>query len=320
MKKDDFKEMLKASFKSEETEEWLDVHFTRPIGLWMALIAEKLNITPNTISVFSILLGVASGVMFAHHGLIFNIIGILLLMIANFCDSADGQLARLTNQTTLTGRILDGFSGDLWFFAIYVGLAYRMTFENIPFTNFHWGILIWIICTLSGVICHSPQSSLADYYRQIHLYFLNGKKGSELDTYESQRKIYESLPKNSPWIIRQFFFNYKNYCRSQERRTPMFQMMLSLLKANYTDISKVPQDFKKRFLSFSRPLIKYTNILTFNTRAICIYVTCLLDCPWVYILIEFTIMNIIYVYMHTKHEKICRDMLPECGKAIIIKT
>ena len=28
-----FKEMLQASFKSNDTEEWLDVHFTRPIGL-----------------------------------------------------------------------------------------------------------------------------------------------------------------------------------------------------------------------------------------------------------------------------------------------
>ncbi len=309
MKKSEFYELLKASYKSEDTEEWLDVHFTRPIGLLMALGAEKLKITPNTISVISIILGIASGVMFAHTSLTFNIIGIILLMIANFCDSADGQLARLTNQTTLTGRILDGFSGDLWFFAIYVGLAYRMTWQTIPFTSFTWGIWIWIICALSGIICHSPQSSLADYYRQIYLYFLNGKQASELDTYESQRKIYESLPKNAPWIIHQFFFNYKNYCRSQEKRTPNFQTLIKYIKDTYKDISKVPQTFRQDFLCQTRPLIKYTNILTFNSRAICIYVTCLLDCPWVYILIEFTIMNIIYVYMHIKHERICRDIL-----------
>ena len=32
-----FREMLRVSFKSDDTEEWLDVHFTRPIGLVFAL-------------------------------------------------------------------------------------------------------------------------------------------------------------------------------------------------------------------------------------------------------------------------------------------
>ena len=30
--------LLHASFKSEDTEEWLDVYFTRPIGLAFALL------------------------------------------------------------------------------------------------------------------------------------------------------------------------------------------------------------------------------------------------------------------------------------------
>ena len=39
-----FSELLKASFKSEDTEEWLDVHFTRPIGLAFALMWEKFKV------------------------------------------------------------------------------------------------------------------------------------------------------------------------------------------------------------------------------------------------------------------------------------
>ena len=34
---EEFNKLLQASFKSEDTEEWLDVHFTRPIGLVFAL-------------------------------------------------------------------------------------------------------------------------------------------------------------------------------------------------------------------------------------------------------------------------------------------
>ena len=42
-----FKELLHASFKSSDTEEWLDVHFNRPIGLVFALLWNKLGVHPK---------------------------------------------------------------------------------------------------------------------------------------------------------------------------------------------------------------------------------------------------------------------------------
>ena len=59
-----FKALLQASFKSQDTEEWLDVHFTRPIGLVFALLWNKLNIHPNAITILSIFLGIGAGYMF----------------------------------------------------------------------------------------------------------------------------------------------------------------------------------------------------------------------------------------------------------------
>ena len=45
-----FSELLKASLKSKDTEEWLDVYFTRPIGLFFALIWKRLGVHPNAIT------------------------------------------------------------------------------------------------------------------------------------------------------------------------------------------------------------------------------------------------------------------------------
>src|SRR5574344_1969152 len=182
-----FDELLKASFKSNDTEEWLDVHFTRPIGLFFALIWKRLGVHPNVITVISIFLGIGSAYMFYFTDLQHNIYGVILLVFANFCDSTDGQLARLTNKKTLVGRVLDGFAGDVWFFCIYFAVCLRMQVQLIPGTSMQWGIWIWVLGFLSGILCHSPQSSLSDYYRQIHLFFLKGKAGSELDCYVQQR-------------------------------------------------------------------------------------------------------------------------------------
>ena len=304
-----FSELLKASFKSEDTEEWLDVHFTRPIGLAFALMWEKLGVHPNAITILSIFLGVGAGWMFQYDDIISNVWGVVLLMFANFCDSTDGQLARLTGKKTLVGRVLDGFSGDVWFFAIYVAIIVRMWHQPIPFLGGEtWGIFIFLICLYAGVWCHSPQSSLADYYRQIHLYFLLGKKGSELDDSASQMKKYEELTWTGNFIGKIFYKNYAAYCRSQEKRTPKFQAFFREVKKQYPDAEQMPQSLRDKFRKGSLPLMKYTNLLTFNSRAIIIYITCLAGVPYLYPLMEITVFNVMYVYMHKKHEKLCGEL------------
>lgn len=79
-----FRELLKVSIKSEDTEEWLDVYFTRPIGLVFALFWNKLGVHPNAITILSIFLGVAAGWMFHYTDLLHNLYGVILLMLANF--------------------------------------------------------------------------------------------------------------------------------------------------------------------------------------------------------------------------------------------
>ena len=302
-----FRELLQVSMKSEDTEEWLDVYFTRPIGLVFALFWNRLGIHPNLITILSIFLGIGAGWMFHYTDFLHNLYGVLLLMFANFCDSTDGQMARLTGKKTLIGRILDGFSGDVWFASIYIGIVVRLWPQNIPGTEVPWGFFGLLLAAVAGFLFHAKQSSLADYYRQIHLFFLLGKDGSELDNYQQQRAIYESLPKQER-LSRAFYYNYANYCKSQERRTPEFQRFFPVWKNHPSE------EIRRRFLRGSLPLMKYTNLLTFNARAITLYVSCLADCPWLYPLAELTVFQAMYVYMHRTHEQLCNLLRTEMLK------
>ena len=310
-----FKELLEASMKSKDTEEWLDVHFTRPVGLFFALIWERLGVHPNTITIISIFLGLAAGWMFHYTDTAHNLMGVVLLMLANFCDSTDGQLARLTGQKTMIGRCLDGFAGDVWFFAIYLALVIRLWPQPIPGLDAHWGLWALAFCAVAGILSHSPQSSLADYYRQIHLLFLKGEEGAELGSSRQETEELKRLPRRGAFWARAFHYNYRNYCESQERRTPQFQVMLTRLRAAYGSPSNAPQGWKDEFLKGSRPLMWMTNTLTFNSRAILIYVTCLLNCPWVYLLMEIIAYNLLYVTMHKRHEELCAHMVAKLKKS-----
>ena len=304
----DFRKLVRESFKSLDTEENIDIYFTRPIGMFFALIWKALGVHPNVVTVISFFLGAGAGWMFYHTDLESNIYGVILLMFANFCDSTDGQLARLTGKKTLTGRMLDGFASDIWFFCIYVAISFRLYNEYIPGTDAKWGLGIWALCSLAGLGAHTRQCRLSDYYRNIHLFFLLGKKGSELDSYESQRMIADRYRQEKNWKGVLFFANYAKYCKAQEAMTPAFQRLKAKLTETYGSMDNVPQEFRDEFRKGSLPLMKYTNFLTHNWRAITLFTGCLIGHPWIYPLFELTVMNVAYIYMHKTHETMCNNL------------
>ena len=284
-----------STLKSADTEEWIDILFYRPAGYRWALLFRRLGVHPNMVTVVSIILGVASGVLFYYKDICLNVLGILLLVWANMYDSADGQLARLTGQKTLLGRILDGFAGDLWFLAIYVAVCLRLQPE--------WGIGIWVLGAFSGLVCHAKQCQLADYYRNIHLFFLKGKENSELDTSRRLRESYRTLGWKRDCLQKLFLFFYIRYTRSQEQMTPAFQRFISEVGRRFPET--VPQSLRDDFRRGSRPLMKYANALTFNVRAIVLSVSVLAGIPWAYFVFEATVLNVLFFYMRFRHEKHC---------------
>ena len=287
---------LASTLKSADTEEWLDIHFTRPLGLLWARFFNRFNVHPNVVTIISIFLGAAAGVMFYFDDLRLNVVGILLLVWANLYDSADGQLARMTGKKTRLGRVLDGFAGDVWFFFIYFFIGVRLTPSM--------GVWIWVLLVVASLVCHSKQCGLADYYRNIHLFFLKGEAGSELDSSQRLAEEFRSLSWRTDFLWKLFLFFYRNYTRSQEQMTPQFQAFRRRLEETYG--RTLPAELRADFRQGSLPLMKWANILTFNTRAIVLYVSILVSFPWIYPVFEITVMSVIFFYMRHRHEQLSR--------------
>ncbi len=297
----------KDSLKSLDTEEHIDLFFYRPIGYAWARLAKKLGVTPNAITIASIFLGIGAGIAFYFNELWINVIGMLLLVWANSFDSADGQLARMTKQYSPLGRILDGVSGDIWFFTIYLCICLR---ENVtsPFFMAHpW--LIWLIAATAG-LCHAKQAAMADYYRQFHLYFLKGEDGSELDSTDDLRAKYHQMPWKGNFWRKLVLYFYANYTANQEVMSPAMQTLRLELRKRFPD-GRYPESFRHTFRRLSLPLMKYTNILSFNWRCIALFISLFAGMPWLYFIFELTVLNVLLVYMIVRHEKICRTLTSE---------
>ena len=304
----------RASLKSMDTEEHIDLWFYRPLGFAWAKLFAKLGVTPNVVTILSIFLGVAGGVLLyfgASPLLWLNYVGIFLIIWANTYDSADGQLARLTKQYSRLGRILDGVSGDLWFFAIYFALVFReLHFGDAWlgdwFASHQW--VIWTMAIAAG-LSHAKQAASADYYRQFHLYFLKGKEGSELDSTGPLREAYRQMSWSDGWLRKLTAMVYLNYTAQQEAFTPQMQRLRQELKQHYGD--DIPQDFRDKFRSKSLPMMKYTNMLSFNTRTIALFISVIIQVPWLYFAFELVVLNLMLLYMIMCHERFCRQFAQE---------
>lgn len=320
-------EKIKKTLKSSETEDWLDYRVVRPLSyLWACLFA-RLGVHPNAVTIMSMIIGAGSCVFYAHgsyhyegtYGLTMNIIAILLLIWADIYDCTDGQLARMTGKKSQMGRILDGAAGFVWFVPIYLALVYRFYLHHD--IEFGWlGIadtpentqiataIVLCLSLISGFMGMGGQQRLADYYIQIHLFFLKGEKGSELDTSAKQQEIYDNTPWKGNLIWKAFLKSYVGYTQKQEKQTPEFQKLMAKIRQKYGREDNMPEEVRKEFHKHSKAIMGYNAMLTFNFRTGMFFIFCLADIPVVNFLFEIIAMSLLTIYINRRHEAFCRQI------------
>ena len=299
---------VKATMKSQDTEGPFELYMTRTPGYLWALLFKKLHIHPVAITIVSIVIGASAGYFFYFDDIRKNLIGMALLIWANWFDCADGQLARMTGKRTLIGRILDGFCGDVWFFCIYLSISLRLTYEPIPFTNMEWGAIIYLLCTWAGIRCHGRQCAIGDYFRNIHMYFQFGADKAELDSSEKVRAEMKALKWDKQgWFQKLYLYFYSRYTGSQEDQVKNFHKMMSLIREKYGD--NIPESLRNDFLEGSRPLMPLSNIITFDFRVILMFLCIGFDVPWLYVVLECTLFELLRFYTIARHEKLCAQII-----------
>jgi phosphatidylglycerophosphate synthase len=316
-----------STLKSSETEDWLDYRVVRPLSYLWALLFEKLDIHPNTVTIMSMIIGAGSTYFYAQpsfyygglYGLMLNLIGVVLLLWADIFDCCDGQLARMTGKKSQMGRILDGMAGFVWFVPIYLGIVYRFYYhhdiefgwfgiENTEQNTLIATAVVLVLALISGFTGMGGQQRLADYYIQVHLFFLKGEKGSELDNSVRQQELYDQLPKDASWYERQFQKSYVGYTRKQEEATPQFQRLMRLLKEKYGSSDNMPKDVREELHRHSLSLMKWNGLLTFNFRETWFFLFCLLDIPAMNFLFEIIGMGLLTWYINHRHESFSRQV------------
>src|SRR5881296_3442736 len=203
------------SHKGQAVEEWADLHFFRPIGIRIASALQQTGISADQVTLWSLVIGLVAGHLFAYQDRWTNVIGFVLFIVSDIFDSADGQLARLRGSSTRFGRALDGISDNLRFVNLYFHLIYRLIHSGV------WGPGAFLLVAAAG-LAHTFQSAAIDFVRNAYLYIGVGGRG-ELDLPEDL----ERAPRGS--LLERFGARvYRDYV---QRQVQLFPRSVKLIRA-----------------------------------------------------------------------------------------
>jgi CDP-alcohol phosphatidyltransferase len=285
---------IEASYKAREVEGFLDIHFYRKIGFKLALLFAKLGMTPGQVTLCGAASGIVAGHFYYYRDLRLNLLGMVLHVLSNVLDNADGQLARLTKQGSQTGRALDGLADHLVFVSIYAHLCLR-------YTSGGGSHLVWLLALAAG-LSHSLQSAAADYFRNAWLYFAEGKSRAELDSSKTLQLEYDHLswrtrPRNK-FLLRL----YLNYTRQQEWLAPhLGELQRAARKANDGMVGEA-------YLQASRSMLPLLNLLATNPRMILLFALLLVNQPVWYFFAEVTVFNFLLILLLRGEDTVCRRL------------
>jgi hypothetical protein len=152
----------KKSLKSNVSDELINTYFLRPIAGFIVRTLYGTSVTPNQITIVSILTGLVAAFFYVTGSPESFIIAGLLITLKDLLDSADGQLARAKQQYSRVGRFLDSI-GD---FVVDVAV-----FSAIGWTLYRASGNIWmIVLALLGLIGISLRVSYHVFYQVNYLH------------------------------------------------------------------------------------------------------------------------------------------------------
>ncbi len=101
----------------------VDRWFNRPCGRPVSKLLIHTPITPNTVSIISIIIGVISAILFTKGTYGSMVLGALLLQLSAVIDCVDGDIARVVFKETPVGKWIDLVGDQIVHLGVFAGIA-----------------------------------------------------------------------------------------------------------------------------------------------------------------------------------------------------
>ena len=260
-------ETVRRTIEIEEMTNRIIIH---PIASRLTLLFATLRVPPNAVSIAGMTCGLLAGVAYSHYRAFgFAIIGFALMICWHVLDGADGQLARLTQRQSQSGKVLDGICDYVTFAAVYTGLAVAINQDH--------GSWVWGLVALSGA-CHALQAAAYEAQRQDYDVWGLGKDGASIpDPATSARPA--SIHRAGEVL-------HRTYSRLQLLATGLDGQSRRRLAATMTESPDRTEPARRWYRQVFAPSVRRWSLMSANYRTIAIFLFSAASTPIYYFVFE----------------------------------
>jgi phosphatidylglycerophosphate synthase len=242
------RELFKKSLKPIETEEPLDLIFFRPLGFLFALLLRRAPVSPNFITILSMITGLTAAWFFSKGTHPAFITAACLLIVSHLFDCVDGQLARLRGVSSRLGKTLDILADLVTDIAAFIGVALAMIKTTVQPA---W--LWWLLAAGTLLFC-MIHISLFDHFKNELIFYAIPHYHEKLESVKHLKEQRRALGRNVFARFHKFMLTiYIIIYIVEERLIKMAQPKgYGGYLSWYQSDSRVPQDVKNRFQTHYR--------------------------------------------------------------------
>lgn len=161
---------FRGSLKHPDVEELVDLWVHRPLGYLVARVVYPTALSPDALTLASMVVGLASAAAFvsgplgagSHH-----VLGGLLLILSAVLDCSDGQLARMRNSSSRFGRMLDGAVDAVVQAAVVPAVLVYMVWRRGGVSS--PGTVGWLIAAVLAILSGVRHTTLYDQFKNVYV-------------------------------------------------------------------------------------------------------------------------------------------------------
>lgn len=287
---------IRSQNRPRELEDPLNRYFYHPLAARLARLLLPTGISPNAVSVGSLVALVAAA--FAYTGLAWPrnvLIGFSLMLLWHVIDGADGDLARMKGTASATGELIDGVCDYAGNVIMYFAFAFLL--------DDRLGAWAWILAVAAGA-SHVVQTNHAESQRRNYLWWAYGVPWMKL-----VEGTDDAMFARRGWFNRYFGFWATGYLKLANTMSPDAARIDAALAEAAGDARRIRR-IRALAKRNSRCAVRYQKALGGNPKTLIIAASMALGSPAWFFLAEIFMLNAVLV-LSIRHHNRCANRLME---------
>ncbi len=285
---------VKRTDAIEEVTNRLAIH---PVAHALVVRLARVGVSPNAVSIVGFVLGAGAAAAYLRYpsGPLYVLVGFVLMLGWHVMDGADGQLARLTGQTSEIGKALDGLCDHGTFVLVYLALGVAAAGEQGP-----W---VWIWAVAAGA-SHAVQANTYEAQRYAYDYWVQGKQTARIPTPDEFRAEMRGA-RGTAWMLGKLHLLYLSVQHRSGKAQAPLRDALEVARRAPGGTDRVAVLYRDAELGVTR----LWNLMCSNYRTIAVAVACLAGSAVYFFAFEVIVLNAAFAALLVMQRRSDRALL-----------